>query len=191
MAFTRFHDDKCRVEKQLQEMTDPGRYLLNVPGNGTKPCFMEDPFIRMQGWGANLRTNCVNLDSSLRGLGRPLTRDCVEENNYKLHTPQSQEISYPSCQPITDQSRATNPAWMVKDKEQVNWYILPLNPQENVCIPFHNNVSTRILEKDSFKPKYPCVAGSNNVELPTYAFNHSVGPLSQNCSQTDSCSRVV
>ena len=32
MAFTRFHDDKCRVEKQLQEMTDQGRYMLDVPG---------------------------------------------------------------------------------------------------------------------------------------------------------------
>ena len=41
-GFTRFHDDKCRVEKQLQEMTDQGRYMLDVPGNGTKPCFMDD-----------------------------------------------------------------------------------------------------------------------------------------------------
>ena len=191
MAFTRFHDDKCRVEKQLQEMTDQGRYILDVPGNGTKPCFMDDPFIRMQGWGANLRTNCVNLDSDLKGLGRQLNRDCVKENNYKTHTPYSDPISYPNCQPITDQSRATNPAWMVRDKEQVNWYILPLNPQENTCIPFHNNVSTRIVEKDNYVPQYPCVAPNGEGTLPTYSFNHTVSPLSQNCSQTDSCNRVV
>ena len=38
----RFHDDPCRIKKQLQESTGPGRYMLNVPGNGPKPCFMED-----------------------------------------------------------------------------------------------------------------------------------------------------
>ena len=48
MAFTRFHDDPCRIEKQLQETTGIGRYMLNVPGNGDKPMFMDDPFIRMQ-----------------------------------------------------------------------------------------------------------------------------------------------
>ena len=51
MAFTRFHDDEARVEKQLQESTGPGRYMLNVPGNGTHPCFMEDPFVRLDKWG--------------------------------------------------------------------------------------------------------------------------------------------
>ena len=31
----RFHDDPCRINKQLQESTDPGRYMLNVPGSRT------------------------------------------------------------------------------------------------------------------------------------------------------------
>ena len=60
MSFTRFHDDPCRINKQLQESTDPGRYMLNVPGNGDKPYYIEDPYIRIQGWGANLRTNTIN-----------------------------------------------------------------------------------------------------------------------------------
>ena len=155
MAFTRFNDDRCRVEKQLQESTDPGRYMLDVPGNGTRPCFMEDPFSRLDKWGANLRTNTINLDSSLRGLGRPLTRDCIVPGNVST-LPESQSIDYPSCAPFTEQSRATDPAWTARDLEQVNWYILPLDPQENVCLPFHNNMSTRILEKDNFIPKVPC-----------------------------------
>ena len=33
--------------------------------------------------------------------------------------------------------------------------ILPLNPQENVCFPFQNNLSTRIVEKDIFVAKAP------------------------------------
>ena len=31
MSFTRFHYDCCRVQKQNQEMTDPGKYLLSNP----------------------------------------------------------------------------------------------------------------------------------------------------------------
>ena len=56
MAFTRFNYDECRTKKILQESTGPGRYILNTPGNGCKPCFINDPQIRMQGWGANLRS---------------------------------------------------------------------------------------------------------------------------------------
>ena len=47
MSFTRFHDDPNRIKKQLQQATDPGRYILNVPGNGPKPCLMDDPYMRM------------------------------------------------------------------------------------------------------------------------------------------------
>jgi len=45
MAFTRFHDDPARVAKQLQQQTDQGRWAIDVPGNGDKPCFMLDPQI--------------------------------------------------------------------------------------------------------------------------------------------------
>mgnify|MGYP005660732585 FL=1 len=53
MAFTRFHDDPCRIKKQLQESTDIGRWILNVPGQGSKPDYMNDPHIRLQKWGGN------------------------------------------------------------------------------------------------------------------------------------------
>ena len=62
MSFTRFHDDKSRIEKQLQEMTGAGRYMMNVPGPGNKPCFMDDPYMRLQQWGANLNTNSINFN---------------------------------------------------------------------------------------------------------------------------------
>ena len=42
MAFTRFHDDPCRIKKQLQESSGPGRYMMNKPGWGDSPCFMDD-----------------------------------------------------------------------------------------------------------------------------------------------------
>ena len=157
MAFTRFHYDECREIKQLQEATGLGRYMLNVPGNGgDKPALSQDPFNRAQKWGANLRTNTTNLESDLMGLTRNLNRDTLK-NEYKEKSVSSSAISYPEMAPITDQSRTTHPAWEVRDAEQVNWGILQFNPQENTCIPFQNNLSTRIVEKNEFIPKYPCV----------------------------------
>ena len=157
MSFTRFHDDPCRINKQLQESTDPGRYMLNMPGNGDKPYYIEDPYIRIQGWGANLRTNTINLESNLKGLNQPLSRDCLQ-NNYLKTAVNSSPISYPSTQPsFVEQSRVTHPAWTYRDLEQTNWYYPQLNPQENVCYPFQNNLSTRILEKNNYVAKIPCL----------------------------------
>jgi hypothetical protein len=155
MAFTRFHDDPCRINKQLQESTGLGRYMLNVPGNGSKPLYMDDPFVRMQKWGGNLMTNTVNLESDLFGLSRLLNRDDIKTNDYKEHSAKTSTPTY-SCAPCyTDQSRATHPAWEFRDLEQTKWGILPLNPQENTCFTFQNNLSTRILEKDTFVAKAP------------------------------------
>ena len=156
MSFTRFHDDPCRIEKQQQESTDQGKWRINVPGNGDKPCFMIDPSIRLQKWGANLMTNTINLESSLFGLDRNLSRDCNPQNNYKDVVIPTSNVEYPTCSPFTDQSRVTNPAWWYRDLEQPNWDYLPLNPQENTCMSFQNNLSTRILEKDNYVTKIPC-----------------------------------
>ena len=187
MSFTRFYDDPCRIEKQLQESTGPGRYLLNVPGNGDKPCFMEDPFIRLQHWGANLMTNSVDLDSDLKGLTRTLNRDCVPENGHVENSTMSQKIQYPSCLPTTEPRRATKPAWTARDLEQVDWYTLPLNPQENVCMPFANNLSTRILEKDYFVAKAPCLASMSPP--PLYSDSFSRPSSGQLCTSINACNR--
>jgi hypothetical protein len=168
MSFTRFHDDPCRISKQLEESTGIGKYMLNVPGNGTTPCFMEDPYFRMQKWGANLQTNTINLESDLRGLTRNANRDCLEENEYRLHKVSSSAVSYPSCNPITEQPRATHPAWMARDLEQVKWAILPLDPQENVCMPFQNNLDTRKLEKDYYVANMPILHDEYVSNKPNY-----------------------
>ena len=155
MAFTRFHDDPCRINKQLQESTGTGRYMLNVPGNGSKPLYMEDPHIRMQKWGANLMTNTVNLESDLFGLSRNSNRDDPKKNDFKLNAVKTKQVNYDNGNNSTDQSRATHPAWEYRDLEQTKYNILPLNPQVNVCFPFQNNLSTRIIEKDIFVAKAP------------------------------------
>jgi len=190
MACTRFYYDDCRTKKQLQQATDPGRWILDVPGNGDKPCYMEDPHIIIQKWGGNLRTNTIDLESTLKGVNRALNKDCLGIDNYQRYNVPNEKISYPSCSSMyTEQSRSTNPAWWYRDLEQVDWYYPPLNPQENTCFPFHNNLSTRILEKDYFTPKRDCVINETNNYLPT-SFNlikggYPGGPSA--CTSTNSC----
>jgi len=191
MAFTRFNYDACRTKKQLQQSTDPGRWILNVPGNGSKPCYFEDPQIIPQKWAGNLRTNTINLESDLLGVNRRIGRDCLGKDNYKSYNVTNEAIKYPTCNNlITDQSRATNPAWWYRDLEQVDWYYPPLNPQENTCIPFLNNLSTRILEKDYFVPKRECVLNETNNRLPTNVITGSYVGGPNLCTQDNSCQNV-
>jgi len=194
MACTRFFYDDCRTKKQLQQSTDPGRWILNVPGNGANPCYIEDPQIIIQKWGANLRTNTINLESELKGVNKPLSRDCLGKDNYKSYNVQNQAIEYPVCNnTFTEESRATNPAWWYRDLEQVDWGYPPINPQINTCLPFQNNLSTRILVRDDFTPKRECVLNEKKYNyLPT---NYNAvrggyvgGPTT--CQQTNSCERM-
>ena len=149
-------------QKKLQESTGPGRYSLNMPGNGPTPCFFNDPQIRMQKWGANLESVVngapIDIDSDLTGRTRKLTKYCTNKKFPNAGVPTTQKTEYPICDSaLTDESRATHPAWMYRALPQNREYPLFLNPQENVCMQFHNNLNTRLLERDNFVPKIPCL----------------------------------
>lgn len=189
MSFTRFHDDQCRVKKSLQESTDPGRYMLNQPGWGAKPCYMEDPQIRLQKWGANLREDCISLENNLMGLNTKLNRDCISEApSQQCFSP----ISYPTCSEATSESRTTDPVWKFRELEQAQWAILPLDPQENVCIPFQYNLNTRILEKDYFLATAPCCFNESGSSVNSSAFSDTSRRQkgTVDCLRTNTCGQI-
>ena len=162
MAFTRFNYDDSRTKKKLQESTGPGRYSLNMPGNGSNPCFFNDPQIRVQKWGANLMSVVngapIDIDSDLTGRTRKLSKYCTNKKFPNTGTPVTTKITYPVCgEALTDESRVTHPAWMYRALPQTREYPLFFNPQENTCMQFHNNLNTRLLERDNFVPKIPCL----------------------------------
>ena len=153
--------------KKLEEATGPGRYILNQPGNGSRPIFINDPQIRVGGWGANLMKvrgggHPIDIDSDLIGLTRPLTKSCIEGQYPNKGTVYSQKGDFCTLKaPFTKQSRATHPVWMYRDLEQSNRHPLFLASEyskshQAADVPFHSYLNTRILEKDNFKPKIPC-----------------------------------
>lgn len=167
MAFTRFHDDPIRIQKQIEQSSFAGRYMLTTPGQGLDLPFMEDTQIRLQQWGANKRNNSVNLESDLFGLSRKLNRDHVDKNDFKKSEAYTEAPQYSIKNPFVEESRASHPAWIYKDLEQTRWETPFINPQNNIERPFYNNIQTRILEKDAFVPKVPIVEG-------TYHFRDNV-----------------
>ena len=191
MAETRFNSDPCRISKKLQQMTDQGRYVMNMPGNGENPAYMADPQIIIQKWGANLRTNSINLESELLGVNRPLNKDCLGKDEYQRFDFKSRAIQYPVCSNLTtEQSRTIMPAWTARDLEQVDWYYPPLNPQENTCMPFQNNLSTRLLERDYFVAKVPCNLSNDYTPLPTNVVRGGYVGGPNTCAQSSSCSNI-
>jgi len=157
MANTRFNYDEARTSKRLDESTGPGRYMLNTPGQGATPYFFNDPYMMIQKWGGNLMSvsngHPIDIDSDLMGLTRKLGKDCIKDE-YRKHAVHVSSQKFPESKAsMTLQSRTTHPAWMYVDLEQNHRGPLHLDPQENVFRPFHNNLNTRILERDAYDSK--------------------------------------
>jgi hypothetical protein len=209
MAFTRFHDDPCRITKQLQQQTDQGRWIIDVPGNGgDKPCFALDPQIIPQKWGGNLWTHSIDIQSALLGIDKRINRDipntvnCLKnskENPYKRFTVNAAPISYPVCDTFitTEQSRSIMPAWTARDLQQNHAYILPNNPQLNTEMKVPTYIDTRILEKNNFKRGFECVPPNDQYyTVPMKQFTNGQktqgtyvgGPTT--CASRDSCNKV-
>lgn len=155
MAFTRFHDDPARIKKRLEQQTYIGRYQMNIPGPGTDLPFLEDPNIRLQYWGANLKTNTTDFESELRGITRKLNHDEIELNDYKLRQTTMTTPYYETKEPFVEESRATHPAWTYRNVCQDRWESPWINPLVQIEKPFQENIQTRILEKDAFIPVVP------------------------------------
>ena len=184
MASTNIKSDASRIKTDLELLTQTCNYQFTAPGPGSDVGFQENPYIRMQKHGANLRTNTINLESDLMGLSRSLNKDNINSNNYKTYAPKTERVTYESSNCMgTDQSRVSHPGWMYKDSEQVNWYILPTNPQEHTERPFHNNLSTRILEKDYWSPSYESTTNTSTSEIKFKNFLDG----GKSCVDTNTC----
>jgi hypothetical protein len=149
--FTSFRNDSARIRKEMEMSSFPGKYALDMPGPGLDLPLIEDVHTRMQKWGANRHTNMINVESDLKGMTRRLNRDAIPLNDYTLHQVASTPVaSFRDANPYTLESRASHPSWMYRERETIRWETPWINPQANLEKKFHDNLSTRILEKDYY-----------------------------------------
>ena len=152
MALTSIRNEPCRIQKELQQMTDIGRYQIATPGPGANVGFAEDPHIRLQKWGANLRTNTINTESDLMGLTRSLTRDCTPLNNYQQMSVPNERLNYGTIEPNTQETRAENPAWTLLDQSNMRWEFPLTNPQHHInkSPAMYGGISSRVEQKNDY-----------------------------------------
>ena len=148
MSFTRFHDDPARILKGVQQSTFGCEYAINKPGPGLNMPYFEDSQLRLQQWGANMWSDSTNLESELRGLGKPLNHDVKTYQEIRLCV--GSQKHYSSNDTHTEESRASHPAWIFRDLEQTRWEAPIINPQAHAIKPFADPIQSRILSKDAF-----------------------------------------
>ena len=73
MALTNIRNEPSRLELEMNQSTGTGRYMLNVPGPGDHMPMQDDPFIRLQKWGANYSPNLIYLENELRNQNNNLS----------------------------------------------------------------------------------------------------------------------
>ena len=147
MALTNIRNEPSRLELEMNQSTGTGRYMLNVPGPGDHMPMQDDPFIRLQKWGANYSPNLIYLENELRNQNHRLNRD---ELKFVYNKVAIKKPNYNAVNSKTEQSRAVHPAWEVLDKDISRWDYLHKNPQNNVFRTFENNISSRIEVKDKY-----------------------------------------
>jgi len=148
--FSSFKNDNCRIKKNLEISTYSGRYALDVPGQGLELPFMEDTQVRIQKWGANLKTCRVDLEGELFSINRKISRDYNDQDEYKKFIVDSNPIqSFSTKNPFVEESRSSHPVFVYRELENSRWETPWINPQANLDKPFHDNIQTRILEKDN------------------------------------------
>jgi hypothetical protein len=153
MAFTRFHDDLCRINKQVEESTAVGRYIFATPGPGTHVPFETNPHYRLQKYAANITTNSLSVETDLIGLTRPLSKDCY---NYNEHSVPYSSVSYDKGTQHTavEESRSVLPPYLILDKDITEYGFHPLvrdvqkGARSNI---FYNNNSSRVQAKEVYE----------------------------------------
>jgi hypothetical protein len=151
--FTSFRNDPARIKKEMEMSSYMGRYMLDVPGQGLDLPFMEDAQVRIQKWGANLQSNRVDLEGELFSINRKISRDYNDSDQYKKFMVESNPVQlFSSRNPFVEESRSSHPAFVYRELETNRWESPWLNPQANLEKQFHDNIQTRILEKDNYIP---------------------------------------
>jgi hypothetical protein len=175
-SWTRRQYDGCKTTDDLRVSTGPGRYQLDAPPQYCDACYAPEPTIRMQKWGASMPTSYMKTDveSDLFNINRPTTKTTCNQYN-----PQSNKVNAggkeapKECAFPQTHSRLVDPPCTLRSSGWNRWEWLCQNPQESVMIPFDNLVTTRLQQKDQFRPCIPTPINSEKLLPAPSAFEPS------------------
>jgi hypothetical protein len=162
MSSTRIRNDVGRLYKEMEIFTHEGRYQLDTPTWKNKQQFIEDPHLRLQKIEANKYNNRIDIENSILGYTMPLSRDYAIKDEYVKFTPKVETPvydNYTEC--MTDETRATLPAFLFRDLEVDRFETPFINPQNDIERNFNWNLNTRIIEKDRLYGNRPPVNDMN------------------------------
>jgi hypothetical protein len=180
MSFTRPSFDTCSYRHELYQTIGPGEYQVAKPAP-CNPCFVSDPHIRMQRFGASVSKNTamIDVDSELLGITRKFSK--CPEFKYLPHCNVSGNgganpggyvdekfnnstikldcellhFGDENCFEPVEDTRLSNPPATLRGTGINRWEWLCRNPQERIHIPFDFNINDRTLAKDNHRPCIP------------------------------------
>lgn len=176
-AWNRRRYDSCKSNDDLRLTSGPGRYQLDVPQQYCDATFAPEPTVRQQKWGASLNSQYAKTDveSDLFNITRPGTRiacgqyDPTKDAVGKASVVPPKEESFP-----TTHTRLVDPPCTLRSSGWNRWEWLCQNPQESVMMPFDNMVTTRLAQKDQFRPCIPKPINSDELLPAPDAFDKGV-----------------
>ena len=161
-SMTRRRYDGCKTGDDLRLTTGPGRYQLDVPTGGCDACFVPQPTIRQQKWGATLNDTYTKTDveSDLLNINRPTTRTVCNQyeptkNDVNRTAVQSVKSVAKECSFPQTHTRLVDPPCNNRAVGYNRFEWLCDNPQDTVMIPFDNLVTTRLQKRDEHRPCIP------------------------------------
>lgn len=159
--------DGCKTTDDMRLSTGPGRYQLDAPPQYCNACFVPEPTTRQQKWGASMSATYqkTDVESDLFNINRqPTKNNCAKQYNPTTDKLQkgglvnSKECSFPQVH-----SRLVDPPCTLRSSGWNRWEWLCENPQEAAMIPFDNSITTRLQQKDQFRPCIPVPIDSTTL----------------------------
>jgi len=177
-AFSRRLYDGGKMTDDLRVQTGPGRYQLDAPPQYCNSTYAPEPTVRLQKWGAaqNSQYAKTDVESDLFNINRPTTKNVNGQYN-----PSTDKINKAPVVAVKEESfpntfsRLVDPPCTLRSSGWNRWEWLCENPQEGVMIPFDWNVTSRLQQKDQFRPCIPKPIESSVLLPAPNAYDESIG----------------
>jgi len=177
-SFSRRLYDGGKMTDDLRVQTGPGRYQLDAPPQYCNATYSPEPTTRLQKWGASQNSQYIKTDveSDLFNINRPTTKNIKGQYN-----PATDKIKKAPLTPVKEEafpntfSRLVDPPCTLRASGWNRWEYLCDNPQEGVMVPFDWNITSRLQQKDQFRPCIPKPIESSVMLPAPNPYDESVG----------------